>query len=283
MKKALISLVAGLVLMTAGCGSIIDEPPDYQVMRESRPIGTAKEMAVTLKYDVGMLDISKSSEADLFSFDLEYDRRRTTPKLDFEAGDRASMRLEVDTSNSLSAGRRDSDLTLRLSEKVPLDLDLRTGVSESHLDLTGLLVRRMQLRGGVGKTDVAFDKQLSEPVKSIEVESGVGELIIRGLGNARVEHLDLKGGVGRTELDYTGDPGTTRSESTIKVGVGQIRLLLPRDANIEIRADGSFLSNINAPSFDREGHTYTHRGADDGSKINIRVESGVGGVTVELI
>lgn len=271
MKRALSFLFAGLLLVTAGCVNGIDEPPDYQVMRESRPMGTAKEMAVTLRFDVGMLEIAKSSEADLFSFDLEYDRRRTTPTFDFAAGDRASLRLEVDTRNSFSTGGRDTDLSLRLSERVPLDLDLRTGVSESHLDLTGLLVRRMQLRGGVGKTDVAFDKQLSEPVKSVEVESGVGELVIRGLGNARVERLDLKGGVGRTELDYTGDLGTTRSESTIKVGVGQVRLLLPRDADIEIRADGSFLSNINAPSFDRDGRTYTHHGADNGSKINIRV------------
>src|SRR5437867_2400467 len=283
MKNLLSFLFAALVILTAGCDSLIDDPPDYQVMRESRPVGTAKEMAVTLRYDVGVLEISKSSGADLFSFDLEYDRRRTTPKLDFEAGDRASLRLEVDTRNSLSGGKRDSDLSLRLSETVPLDLDLRTGVSDSHLDMTGLLVRRMRLRGGVGKTDVSFDKPLSEPVKSIEVESGVGELIIRGLGNARVERLELKGGVGRTELDYTGDLGNTRSESTIKVGVGQIRLLLPRDANIEIRANGSFLSNVNAPSFERNGDTYTHRGAGDGSKINIQVESGVGGVTVELI
>jgi hypothetical protein len=283
MKNCLPFIFAGFAIFTASCDSIIDEPPDYQVLRESRPVGSAKEMAVMLRYDVGMLQISKSSGADLFSFDLEYDRRRTSPSLDFEAGDRAELRLEIETRHSLPAGRRDSDLSLRLSDKVPLDLDIRTGVSESHLDMTGLLVRRMRLRGGVGKTDVSFDEQMSEPVKSVEVESGVGELIIRGLGNARVERLQLTGGVGRTELDYTGDLGTTHSESTIKVGVGQIRLLLPRDANIEIRADGSFLSNINAPSFERNGRTYTHRGASDGSKINILVESGVGGVTVELI
>ena len=283
MKNRLPLLFGALVMLTASCDALIDEPPDYQVMRESRPVGTTKEMAVLLKYDVGVLEVSKSSGPDLFSFDLEYDRHRTTPKLDFEAGDRASLKLQVDTRNSLSPGRRDSELSLRLSETVPLDLDLRTGVSESHLDMTGLLVRSMRLRGGVGKTDVSFDQQLPEPVKSVEVESGVGELIMRGLGNARVERLELKGGVGRTELDYTGDLGTTRSESTIKVGVGQIRLLLPRDAGIEIRANGSFLSNINAPSFERNGNTYTHRGAGDGSKIDIQVESGVGGVTVELI
>src|SRR5206468_2471929 len=178
MKSHLPLLVGALVNLTAGCDSLIDEPPDYQVMSESRPVGMTKEMAITLEYDIGTLEITKASGSDLFSFDLEYDRHRTTPKFDFEAGDRASMTLKVETRNSFSPNRRDTELSLRLNETVPLDLDLSTGVSESHLDMTGLLVRSMRLRGGVGKTDVSFDKQLPEPVKSVEVESGVGELIM---------------------------------------------------------------------------------------------------------
>lgn len=284
MKTTLICLSLIFVFAVA-CHSIIDEPPDYEVMREARPVGTTKELEVEIKYSVGTLEITKASNEDLFSFDLEHDRNRTTTKFDFSEGERASMLLDVDTRASFGSnmGRRDNNLTLRLSEKVPMTLDISSGVAESSLDLTGMTIRRMRLRGGVGKTDVSFDKPVSEALTSLEVESGVGELIIRGLGNARVERLDLRGGVGRTELDYTGGFGMGRSDSTIKVGVGQIHLILPRDADIEIQGEGSFLSNISAPSFERNGRTYTHRGSDNGSKISIRVESGVGGVKVELI
>jgi hypothetical protein len=114
------------------------------------------------------------------------------------------------------------------------------------------------------------------------VESGVGELIIHGLGHARVGQIDLKGGVGHTELDFTGDLGMARTDATIKVGVGEIRLTIPRDADVEIEAEGSFLSNISAPSFDHQGRNYTHHG-NGGAKIHIKVQSGVGGVEVELI
>jgi len=39
----------------------------------------------------------------------------------------------------------------------------------------------------------------------------------------------------------------------------------------------------NAPGFDRNGRTYTHRGAGGNAKIRIRVESGVGAVNIDLI
>ncbi|HYR83038.1 MAG TPA: hypothetical protein VE422_03055 [Terriglobia bacterium] len=283
MKTILLAICGGLALVTAGC-IIHDEPPDYQTMRESRPVGNTTQLSVDLRYDVGTLDIEKASDDSLFSFDLQYDRNRTTPRFDFNEGDHASLRLELDSRSGRSGfGRHDNELTLRLSDKVLLDLDVRTGVSESHLDLSGLALERMQLRGGVGKTDVTFGTTVRDPVKSLEVESGVGELTLRGLGNARVERIDLKGGVGHSELDFSGDNGRTNTDCSIKVGVGAVRLLLPKDADIEIQGNGSFLSNINAPEFQRDGRTYTHSGSNDGARIHIRVESGIGGVTVDLI
>jgi hypothetical protein len=269
--------------MTA-CDGVISEPPDMQELRESRPLNGTKELAVDLKYDVGQLEIAKASDDNLFSFDLQYDKRRYDPKFDFNGGDRASMRLEMNSlHNGFGSGRgHENDLTLRLSDKVTLDLDLSTGVSESRLEMSNLKVRRMHLRGGVGKTEVTFDKPSGQAMDSLDVESGVGELIIHGLGNTQVSRLDLKGGVGHTEIDFTGDLGMTRNDANIKVGVGQIRLTIPRDADVEIEAEGSFLSNISAPSFERNGRTYTHRG-DGGAKIHIRVQSGIGGVEVELI
>jgi hypothetical protein len=148
--------------------------------------------------------------------------------------------------------------------------------------MTNLKVRRMRLRGGVGKTEVTFDKPSGQAMNSLDVESGVGELIIHGLGNAQVEHVDLKGGVGHTELDFTGDVANASMEAQVEVGVGAVRITLPRDADVEVEAEGSFLSNISAPSFEKNGRTYTHRGGGNG-KIRIRVQSGIGGVELELI
>ena len=272
-------------LVLTSCDAVNTEPADIQVLRESRPVENTKEFSLDLKYDVGQLEITKATDDKLFSFDLQYDKHRYDPKFTFDAGDHASMRLDTNSrgSNGLGGGHgKDNDLTLRLSDKVPLDFNITMGVAESHLEMTGLQVRRMHLRGGVGKTEVTFDKAQAQPMDSFDVESGVGELIVHGLGNTKVTHVDLKGGVGHTELDFTGDLGMAQMDASVEVGVGEIRLTIPRDADVEIEAEGGFLSNISAPSFEHSGKTYTHHG-DGGAKIRIQVHSGVGAVEVELI
>ncbi len=279
-------LALPLMLTLTSCMHFGDRgPANMQTMKDSRPIGNTKGLAVRLNYDIGILEVRPTHGSELFSFNLDYDARRISPRFDFVEGDRARLTLSTDSGRRFGPGsRRESDLILRLSDAIPLELDFSTGVSDSHLDMTDLDVRQFRLHGGVGRTDVSFDHPVKNQLASFDIESGVGNLTIRGLGNARVERLRVNGGVGRTELDFTGDLKEIRPDTEINVGVGQVRLLLPREAGITIQAEGSFLSNISAPSFDRNDHTYTHRGVDDAvDKIMIRVRSGVGGVTVELM
>ena len=267
----------------ASCIHIDTGPPDMQTMKESRPVGKAKALNVRLNYDIGALEVRSTKGDDLFSFNLDYDRNQSSPKFDFEEGDNARVTLSMNSRAGIHNKVR-SDLNLRLNDAILLDLDFSTGVSDSHLDMTDLDIKQFRLRGGVGRTEVSFDHAVETPLSTFEVDSGVGNLTIRGLGNTRVGRFKVNGGVGRTELDFSGDLKNTNVDSEINVGVGQVRLMLPREASVTIEGEGSFLSNISAPSFEKNGHTYTHRGAESGSAhITIRVRSGVGGVTVELI
>jgi len=277
------TLVVLLPLLLASCVFVDHGPADIQVLKESRPLGNAKELVVDLKLDVGQVEVERTSDDNLFAFDLEYDRNRYNPQFNFTDGDQSSLRLTVESTRDFgSHGRENNDLRVRLTDKVPIELNLTAGVSESRLELTGLKVRRMHLRGGVGKTEVSIDKPSGQVMSSLDIECGVGELIINGLGNAQVQQVDLKGGVGHAELDFSGELGNASIDARVKVGIGAGRITVPRDADVEIEAEGSFLSNISAPSFEKSGRTYTHRGGG-GAKIRIKVESGIGGVEVELI
>jgi hypothetical protein len=281
MFKLTIAAVLCLNFLLAGCDDISTEPPEMQTMHESRPVGETKQLNVDLRYDVGNLEISKISDENLFAFDLQYDRRHYDPKFNFAGGANASMRLDIHGRGNTNPRGNENDLALKLSDKVPLDLDVTAGVTESRLEMSTLQLERLHLRGGVGKTEITFDSGSPVGLRSFDVESGVGELIVHGLGNTHVERLDLKGGVGHAELDFTGDLGMTRTDATIKVGVGSLKIAIPRDADVEIEGSGGLLSNISAPSFDHNGNRYTHRG-NGGASIRIHVESGIGGVEVEL-
>jgi hypothetical protein len=284
--RAGLSVVALMSLNLAACNMVNDAvPANYQSLHETRPENGEKALDVNIRYDVGRMEIMRNHGPELFSLDLEYNSNRITPRFSFDdAGTTGNFRLSTEQHHEFGGGNEHNDLTLKLKDDIPLDLNLTAGVSDSHFDLTGLQVRSFQLRGGVGRTEVFFDQAVTQQLERLEIESGVGSLTVHGLGNTQVQRVNLRGGVGHTELDYTGTAFAGRTDTDISVGVGQVRLLLPKDAGIQIEGEGSFLSNISAPSFQKDGQTYTHP-ATDGTPIRlyIHVRSGVGGVNVELI
>ena len=122
--KRLLSLLCFFVanFLFVAC-DVVSGPADIQTLRESRPVGDTKEFDVDLKFDVGQLEITKVSDESLFSFDLQYDRRLYDPTFNFDAGDRASMRFDMNSRGKFGSSHgRDNELTLRLSDKVPLEI-----------------------------------------------------------------------------------------------------------------------------------------------------------------
>ena len=291
MKKLNQTLISGLlivpVLVLSGCDELrIDTAVEFETFEQSQALGDITALDVELEYDVGTIEIARSESDQLYSIDLEYDRLHFDPDVDYdESGTSATLDFDVDsTGGGIFGDRLRNDLTLRLNEDVVVDLDLTVGVAESYLDFTNLKIRSLRLKGGVGRTEVLFDELAKEEMDLMDINSGVGDLTIRSIGNARVNRIRLKGGIGKTELDFTGDWEDWSTDAEITVGVGKIHLRIPREVPVEIQSDESFLSNISAPGFERRGNRYTRDPDGDGrEKIIIKIESGVGGVTVELI
>ena len=287
MTNSVLKMTLGLVFLLAasGCDELIDTRVEIDTFEQSEPLGDYQSLEVDLEYDVGALEIVEGSDDELYSIDLEYDRLHFDPEWDFDgAGSRASLSFDMDsTGRGFSTDRFNNDLVLRLNPTVPVDLNLSTGVTEAHLDMTGLRITRLQLNGGVGRTEVLFGELSEEEMDELDIEAGVGDVTIRSIGNARVRDLSVEGGIGRTELDFSGEWEDWSTETEISVGVGHVLLRIPSELAVEIHSDNSFLSNISAPGFDREGDRYTRNLGDDRTRIIIRIESGVGAVTIDLI
>ena len=264
---------------------MIDTRVEFETFRQSQALDDFTELDIDLNYSVGTLEVVQGSEEDLYSLDLEFDRLHFDPVLDFDdSGTRASLRFEMESiGRGISGDQFDNELVLRLNNTVFLDIRVSTGVSESHLDLTDLKVRNLRVSGGVGLTEVLFERPSGVEMGELDLDNGVGDVTIRGIGNARVRDLQVAGGVGRTQLDFSGDWGDRSTRAEISVGIGRVELLIPRELAVEIQSDDSFLSHISAPSFERDGNRYTRNvSATEDAQVIIRIKSGVGGVTVDL-
>jgi len=157
----------------------------------------------------------------------------------FEASSRRSgQTLEVDLRSrnargwfgfGMGGGVGGGIWDLTLSERVPIRLEIDSGVGESRLDLRGLQLTGFELDAGVGNVDLV----LPDGNYTARIDGGVGTITLRlpqgiaamvrvdtGLGG-----VDADGGYQRSGDTYT---TTTYAGSGLRVdisaGVGQVRL-----------------------------------------------------------
>jgi hypothetical protein len=283
---ALVSLIPVVIpVILAGCGGIVDTRTEHESFTSSRSLENFEELEVDLDFGVGNVEFGRSPDpGELYSIELDYDRLHYEPILDFESsGRRARLRFQLDSSGGIPFGDNDNDLVMHVSGGVPLDLELGTGVGESYVDLTGLAVRNLRFRGGVGTSELTFDAPQAEPASVIAIDSGVGEVIVRGLGNTRVREFRFEAGVGESELDFTGEWGEGTTEADIDVGVGELRLVIPEDLAVEIEVADSFLSDVSASAFERQGGRYVRNVTRDRvARLLIRIDSGLGEIRLEV-
>ncbi len=65
--------------------------------------------------------------------------------------------------------------TIRLSQSLPLEVDIRTGVGKANLDLSALRLSRLDLRTGLGQTFVSFPAGGATVAK---IQAGLGDVTL---------------------------------------------------------------------------------------------------------
>ncbi|MBI1746497.1 MAG: hypothetical protein HYR55_07905 [Acidobacteria bacterium] len=276
-------LLAILALTVSACNGahLFDKRPERIVaLKRSKPVEQEKSLAAYISYGVGQMTVSPAGRDVLYSVDLEYDANRETPSLRYAvtgSAGRLDLTMDSDRSYNYSANSR---LDLEITEGLPIDLRLQTGVSEAKIDLSGIQLQRLEVEGGVGQTTLSFTKINPRACDQISLRSGIGEFKVVGLGNADVGHLLYEGGIGSAHLDLT---GTWRRDTVIemRLGVGEVNLIAPQELGIEIEGHKGFLSSLHLSGFDKLAGGYRSRNYDKSKyHLLVRVKTGIGAVRV---
>jgi hypothetical protein len=277
----------GVLLMAAFAAAT---PAAAQSVREfsmARQQQGEPAIAVQVDFAAGSLAVHPARAGTLFGFRLTYDETRFAPLA--EHGRDGRLRLGavplgqggVRVASSRSATQA---ATIALSRDVDLDLELRLDAVEATLDLGGLRLGRLGFGASASRTSLRFGQP--NPVRCAEatLDAGAGELTATGLGNARCERLGVRGGAGKVTLDFSGQWSGLMAV-TAEMKMGELVLRMPRRAGVRLMTD-TFLARF-APSglsSTDDGRTWTTAGfADAPSRLDVRLESAVGGVRVEWI
>ncbi len=262
------------------------------------PYKGEEELDATIDFGLGELKIAKGAGRDrLVEALLEYDADIVSPVIDYKVlGNRGRLKMYTEDIDDIfvtswkkrkrhdeSDFRRNS-WDLAFSREVPISFDIDLGLGKGELDFTDLRVKDLRLECGMSDVTMEFRDINREVLQNLSIESGLGNVEIYGLGNARMERLDVECGLGSTVLSFDGDLQNL-VKGQISVGLGSVELQIPENVGVEIEAESSFLSSINLPDFDEiDDDVYrSENWRKSDYRIYLIVEIGLGSVDIDWI
>ena len=227
MKRALLAVAA---VAMGGCDINIDRGT-RQVEHDTQSIELDKSemVRVELKMGAGELRVTGNSPK-LMEADFDYNSPGWKPEVDYHS---TGVRGDIQISNSASS-HGESKWNLRFNDSILMDLVVKMGAGEAHLNLGSLNLRSVAFNLGAGQVDVdlrgnpkrSYDVQINGGVgqATIHVPSSVGisATAVGGIGEVNVRGLEKRNGRWINPL-HENAPVTIRLD--VKGGVGQIDLV----------------------------------------------------------
>ncbi|RMH81581.1 MAG: hypothetical protein D6681_18015 [Calditrichaeota bacterium] len=286
-------LFLGLGVFSPGDGDSPQENQDQSKFRREVKRSNENTVYVRVQIGHGQVFIDRAPQSRIFVGEFSFTHR--PPVVAYEVvGDEGRLSVKFARKQRKSkepSSKDDYDIeldkdetgesVLNFTDEIPLNLNLDLGVIEGRLNLGGLQIQECEITTAVSKSaSVEFSHPNPIPMRSLRVENGVGKMKLLNLGNANFSDFYFSGGVGSYRLDFRGELKQAANVE-IEVGVGKVKLLLPRDAGVRIRVDKSFLSRFSIDEVYKEGqYYYNPQWGKTERQLDIKIDAGLGKVAV---
>ena len=220
-RLALASMLAALV---SGCGTE-STVAQIQTVHESVEQGKAARADVLIDVAVGKVDLTDGSNR-LMDATFQYTHPSLKPQVTYSAnnsGGSLSIVQAVDRNNLPSLGGAELYSTeLRLSNKLPLSLNIRLGLDEANIDLSNLQVEDLEMKLGAGSVTTDLSGNYGRNVDA-SVTGGVGDFTLK-VGEQTATRVTVTSNLGKVtahRLTREGDTymNATSSANTLNVGI----------------------------------------------------------------
>ena len=255
----------------------------WRTLDVSRQLRDTGEHSVRIQYPVGRLVLRAASEPVLYSMQLRYDEDHMRPIHRFDA---ESRRLTLGFEGDGIRARKyhdafdQSELTLALSNAIPLDLDLELGATEARLNVGGLAISRLRVETGAADARLDFSEPNKTSMRRLDIKLGAAGFVIRNLGNANTGSIHVEGGVGSVDLDFGGAIDQDVSVDA-NVAIGKFVLRLPRDVGIRVEVQRVLASFEHTGLTKRGGFYYSDNWDDARVRMRVRAETVFGAVEID--
>jgi hypothetical protein len=267
--------------------------------RGSWVLKNERELKVTVDAGFGKLYISRGKTTNILDAWVDSPSRREeiADYISYSVRDRIGY-MNVDINEKLTTPPAPGDKrtgskfhpfnsnewTMQFTDAVPISFDVRFGLAGGELDFTGMRVKDLNVSAGAGAVELSFGSMNREVIENLTIESGVGKVRARELGNANFNRLHVDGGVGSYTLDFSGAL-SREADVDVEVGLGTVTILLPKNVGARIAYEKSLIARLSLDrGFNEESeNVYVSPNYESArGRLNIRVQAGMGNVRVRM-
>jgi hypothetical protein len=283
--RAAVRVGAALALVLPAHTGAAQSGARWRTVDVSRQLRDTLPQRIRVQYSAGRLDVRGTTDPLLYAMHLRYDEARAIPLHRYDAEQRSTV-LGVESIGrglrTSSGGDRDEsgELKLQVPARVPLDLDLELGGTQSLLELGGLSLRSVRLECGATDATLLFSTPNRTRMRELEIDVGAADFTAVNLGNANADQIRLRGGIGVVDLDFGGTWTQDMTVST-RLAVGKLMLRIPSDVGIRLEVQRV------AAGFEHEGLTkrddawYSENYDRAPRKLRLRAETFFGKIDIE--
>lgn len=277
-------LAAILLAGMAGAGRV--EAQELRTVSYSRQVTDEDHIEVEILYGIGELTVRRGDAGVLYRARMRYHERFATPIAEYDDG-LLKFGMEIAEADDLeppwevSSETRATDLELpsmdlELPADVAMDLNLVFLGGKVDLDLTGMPIRNLELTNGGSESEIRITELNPEPMRSAEINVGVADFTMVGLGNLNAREVEVTAGLGDLTLGIDG-AWPEGSLLSIGMGVGALRIHIPESLGVRVEHESSFLTSLHADGFVKAEDTYTSENWDEaGRKLEIDLSATLG-------
>jgi hypothetical protein len=290
MKKINLLILSLTLLITPSVFAQDDDCEKYEVT-DSYNFDTRqyKDLDIAISYGLGELTIGPSDQKNVIEGSITYDKRRITPKIKMESVSSSgvlSIKTEKDKDKDPCKYRSkdfENELEFYFPPQIKTDLFLDFGVGDAEIDLTNIAITKLNINCGLSDVEIEINERNKVICKSVSIENGLGDLEVEGLGNLAAEEIDINIGLGSADIDLSGER-IYDTDINVDVGLGSLDMVLPKNANIEIFVDASFLSSVDIYGLKQKKNKYwvTPNWDSDNPTISMDVNVGMGSVDIVI-
>lgn len=180
-----------------------------------------------------------STEDKLAEAEFEYGSDALKPEFKTEE-DRISIRNTLD---KYSFGKIINDWKVKVTDKVPLEVELTADASDADMDMGGMLIKKMSAQVNASSMKIDFSEPNKESLDKFRLDADASNISIDRAGNIGFKVMDIGADASKIIVDLTGE-NESEGEVRLDTKASTVRLKLPEDVGIRIVIDNYELSSV---------------------------------------